>query len=103
MLIFSLAGTQKKRRDFSGIFIYFLTDGMKQTRPTEAKTMSGPKSHHLREKQARISSQHPEMRLPPQPCFYKEVNISFISLCLLPLQIVLNPRISAQLLGGVMG
>lgn len=43
------------------------------------------------------------MRLPPQPCFYKEVNISFIPLCLLPLQIVLNPRISGQLLGGVMG
>lgn len=47
----------------------------------------------LESKQHRISSQHPEMRLPPQPCFYKEVNISFIPLCLLPPTNCIKPQI----------
>lgn len=46
----------------------------------------------LERKQTRISSQHPETRLPLEPCFYIEVNISFIPPCLLPLQMVLKPR-----------
>lgn len=103
-----IAGWHTKiEKRFQSIFYIFFTDRMKETRPTHGRWRQRrcqDQSHIILErKQARISSQHPEMRLPPQPCFYKEVNISFIPLCLLPLQIVLTPRISAQLLGGVMG